>query len=91
MVGAFIKSKLGELEEELRGGFLGLLRKELTDVVQGVSGKKRFLMSFQYGFKKYLTSNQLTVVILEKSPVKKEPRVPMIPVIPDETFPSEKV
>ena len=65
--------------------------KELTGVVQGVSGNKRFLVRFQYGCKNDLTSNQLTVVVLEKSPVEKEPKVPMIPVVPDEIFPSEKV
>ena len=59
-------------------------------MVQGVSGKKSFLMRFQYGFKKDITSNQLAVVILEKSPVEEESKVPMITVIPDETFTSEK-
>ena len=79
-MGVVIKSKLGELEEEVREGFLRLLRKELTGVFQGVSRKRRFLASFQYGCKK--------AVILEKRPVEEEPKVPMIPVIPDETFPS---
>ena len=69
MVGAVVKSKIGELEEEVREGFLRLLRKELTGVVQGVYGKKRFLMRFQYGCKKDLTSNQLDILILEKIPV----------------------
>ena len=57
VVGAVVKSKIGELEEEVREGFLRILRKELTVVVQGVYGKKRFLMRFQYGCKKDLTSN----------------------------------
>ena len=59
-----------------------LLRNELTGVIQGVSKKRRLLTSFQYGCKK--------AVILEKRPVEEEPKVPMIPVIPDETFTSEK-
>ena len=59
-------------------------------MVQGISGKKRFLVRFQYGCKKDLTSKQLTVLILEKIPVEEEPRVPMISVIPDGTFTSEK-
>ena len=59
-------------------------------MVQEVSGKKRFLVRFQYGCKKDMTSNQLTVVILDNIPVEEEPTVPMITVIPDETFPSEK-
>ena len=83
VVGAVFKSKLGELEEEVREGFLRLLRKDLTGVFQGVSGKKRLLMRLQYGCKKDLTSNQLAVVILEKSPVEEESKVPMIPVIHD--------
>ena len=41
--------------------------------------------------KKDITSNQLTAVIVENSPVEKELRVPTIPEIPDEKFPSEKV
>ena len=32
-------------------------------MVQGVSGKKWFLVRFQYGYKNYLTSNQLTIMI----------------------------
>ena len=83
MVGAVVKSELYELEEEVREICLRLLMKELNGVVQGVSGNKRFLKRFHYGCKKDLTSNQLTVVILEKSPVEEEPKVPMIPVIPD--------
>ena len=47
-------------------------------------------MRFRDGCQKYLTWNQLTVVIAEKSPVEKEPEATTIPVIPDETVPSEK-
>ena len=90
MVGAVNKANISELEEEVRSGFTRRVRKKLTGVVQGVSGKKRFLVRFQDGYKKDMTSNQLTVVILDNIPVEEEPTVPMITVIPDETVPLEK-
>ena len=49
MVGAVVNAKVGELEEELREGNLRRLMKGFTGVFQGVSGKKRFLVRFQYG------------------------------------------
>ena len=49
MVGTVVKAKVGDLEEEVREGFLRRLRKELTGVVQEVSGKNRFLLRFQDG------------------------------------------
>ena len=57
-----MKSKVGELDEEARDEFSRRLRKELMGVVQGVSGKKRFLVRFQYGCENNLSSNQLTIV-----------------------------
>ena len=50
-----MKAKVGELEEELRAIFSRRLRKELTGVVQEVSGNKRFLLIFQDNCEKYLT------------------------------------
>ena len=47
-------------------------------------------MRFQYRCKNYLTLNQLTVVILYKSPVEDTSDVPTITEITDETFHSEK-
>ena len=44
MVGTVVKANIGELEEEVREGCLRSIRKELTGVVQGISGKKRFLV-----------------------------------------------
>ena len=38
----------------------------MTVVVQGVSGSRRFLVRFQNGCENNLSSNQLTVVIVEK-------------------------
>ena len=59
-----VKSKIGELEEEVRVGYLRRMRKELTGVVQGISGKKRVLASFKYGCEKYMFLNQLTILIV---------------------------
>ena len=54
MVGAVVKSKIGEFEEEVRSGILRRMRKELTGVVKDVSGRRRFLVRFQDGCKKNL-------------------------------------
>ena len=89
-VGAVVKSKIGELEEEVRAGNFRSMRKELTGVVQGVLWNKRFLVRFQYGFKNNMSSNQLTIVIVENIPEEKEPEVSAIPEIPGEQVESEK-
>ena len=81
LVGTVVKSNICELEEEVRAGNSRSMRKELTGVVQGVSGKRRFLVRFQYGCKKNLSSNQLTVVIVDNIPVEEEPEVSTIPEI----------
>ena len=39
VVGTVVKAKIGELEEEVRVGSSRSMRKELTGVVQDVSGK----------------------------------------------------
>ena len=56
-------------------------------MVQGLSGKKRLLVSFHYSCENYLTLNQLTVMKIEKSPMEEEPKVLTIAVITDETVP----
>ena len=90
MLGAVFKAKIGELEEEVREGFLRRFRKELTGVVQLLSRNNRFVVRFQDGCEKYLTLNQLTVVIVENNPVKEESKVPMITEISYETVRSDK-
>ena len=47
MMGTVVKSKIVELEEEVRSGISISMRKELTGVVQGVLSKKGFLVRFQ--------------------------------------------
>ena len=49
MEGTVVKAKISELEEEVRAGNSRRMRKELTGVVQGVSGRRRFLVRFQNG------------------------------------------
>ena len=68
-MGTVEKSNVGELGDEVREGFYRRMRKELTGVVQGVSGKRRFLVRFQDGCEKDMTSNKLTAVIVDKIPV----------------------
>ena len=53
--GTVIKANIGELEEELRSGNSRKMRKELTDVVQGISGRRRLLARFKNGCKKNLS------------------------------------
>ena len=90
MVGMVVKSKIGELEEGVRAGILRRTSNKLSGVVQGVSGKKRFLASFQDGFENNISSNQLTTVIVEKIPEEKEPEVSAIPKISEEKVELEK-
>ena len=49
MVGAVVKAKIGELEEEVRVGSSRRMRKKLSGLVQYVSGGRRFLVRFQNG------------------------------------------
>ena len=81
VVGTVVKTKIGELEEEVRVGSSRRMRKELTGVVQGVLGRMRFLVTFQNGCKKNLSSNQLTAVTAHKILVEEAPEVSTIPEI----------
>ena len=49
--GTLVKSKIGELEEEVMVGNSRRMRKELNGVVQGVLGRRRFLVRFHNGCK----------------------------------------
>ena len=51
------KAKLCELDEEVRSGFTMCLSKELTGVVVGFVGNKRFLFMFQDMFGKEMRLN----------------------------------
>ena len=66
------------------------MRKEFTGVVQDVSSRRKFLLRFHRGCENNLSSNQLTVVILEKIPEEKEPEVSEIDEIPEERVELDK-
>ena len=51
-------------------------------MVQGVSGRRKFLVGFQDECENNMSSNQLTIVIVENIPVEEEPEVTAIPEIP---------
>ena len=42
-----MKAKVGELEEDIREGFLRRLGKDVTSVVQDVVGKRRYVVRLQ--------------------------------------------
>ena len=75
VVGAVVKAKIGELEEEVRAGSSGRMRKYLTGLVQGISDKKMFLVRFHDGCENNLSLNQLTIVIVENTQRITKPRV----------------
>ena len=84
MMAMVVKSKIYELEDEVRAGISIRMRKELTGVVQGVSGRRRFLVRFQNGCENNLSLNQITVVIVENILEEKEPGVSDMDGIPEE-------
>ena len=90
MVGAVVKTKIGELEEGVRAGRYRRMGNVFTGVLEGFLVKKRFLLRFQYGCEKNLSSNQITTVIVEKIPEEKEPEVSAIPEIPEEQVELDK-
>ena len=59
-------------------------------MVQGVLGRRRFLVRFNNVFENNLSSNQLTVVIVEKIPVEEEHEVSTIPEILEDKVEKEK-
>ena len=78
------------MEEEVRAGNSRRTRKELTGVLQGVSGTRRLLVKFHNGCENNLSLNQFTVVTVEKIPMKEEPEVSTIPEIPEDQVELEK-
>ena len=60
------------------------MRKYLTGVMQGFSGKRRFLVSFQDGCENGLTSNKLASGTVDSIPFAQEAEVPTMFMIPDE-------
>ena len=90
MVETVVKATIGELEEEVRAGNSRRMSKELTGVVQGVSGRRRVLMRFQNGCEKNFSLNQLTVVTAHEILAEETPEVSTIPHIPEDNVESHK-
>ena len=59
-------------------------------MVQVILGKKRFLVRFQDGREKNLSSNQLTIVIVEKITDETDAKIFTNPEIPEEQLRMEK-
>ena len=49
MVGTVVEAKVGELEEEIREGFLRRFRKDMNGVVQEFVRNRSYLVRFWYG------------------------------------------
>ena len=64
MMGMVVKAKVGEMEEDIREGFLRRLRKEINGVVKEVVGKRIYLVRFQDGLEKELQSKRITIVVV---------------------------
>ena len=57
MVGTVVKAKVSDMEEDIREGFLRMLRQEMTGVVREVVGKRRYLVRFHDGLEKDMLLN----------------------------------
>ena len=55
-LGSVIKAKVGETEENTREGRSRTMRKEVVGCVQDVVGKNKFLVQFEDGQKKEMSS-----------------------------------
>ena len=58
-VGSVVKAMVGELENITREGRSRRMRKEVVECVQSVVGKKKFLIQFEDGQKKEISSSSL--------------------------------
>ena len=61
-VGSLIKAKVGNMEENTREGRSRMTRKEVVGCVQSVMGKKKFLVQFEDGKKREMSSCLLVYV-----------------------------
>ena len=58
-VGSVVKAKVGELEKTPREGRRRSMEKEVVGCVQDVTGNKNFLVQFEDGQKKEISSSLL--------------------------------
>ena len=56
-VGSVVKSKVGELENITREGRISIMSKEVVGYVHDVAGEKNFLVQFENGQKKEISSS----------------------------------
>ena len=89
-MGTVVKEYVGELKGEVWYGFYRWQSKELTRLVQIVSINVRFLVRFQAEGDKDMTSNQLTVVTVDRIPVIEYAKDTTIYAILDETIDLDK-
>ena len=82
MVGAVVKAKVGDMDDEIREGFPRRLRKDMTGVVQEVVGKRIYLVRLHDGLEKEMSSNQLTILVV-RSEVEEEIEVGEVDMIPE--------
>ena len=54
-----VKAKVVDLEKITREGKIRSIRKKLVGCLQTVEGKKKFLLQFEYGKNKYISSSLL--------------------------------
>ena len=62
-VGSIVKAKVGELEKITREGRIRRMSKEVVVCVHSVVGKKDFLVLFEYGQNKEISSSSLVYLI----------------------------
>ena len=65
-VGSIVKAKVGELEKITRQGRIRRTRKEVLRCVQSVVGKKKFIVQFEYGQNKEISSSLLVFFSLKE-------------------------
>ena len=66
LVGSVVKAKVGELEKIKNNGRTRRMRKEVVGCVKSVVGKNKFLVLFEYGQKKEISSSLLLFLIFKE-------------------------
>ena len=77
-VGSVLKAEVGELEKITREGRSGRMRKGVVKCVQNAVEKKKFLVQFEYGQKKEISSCSL-VLLSSKEEVKMDEPISHLP------------
>ena len=72
-VGSVVKAKVGELDKITREGRSRRIRKEVVGCVQSAVGKKKFLVLFEDGQKKEISSSSLVYLSSKEEVDMEEP------------------